>query len=933
MAATKPDNAPPLKRRWLALDIRCQGLAWVCGLAAVTNVGFFLFYPPVKPSPDEVEYRTLGVSLAERGELRLPTGEVAKRMPLYPVMIAGLYRWLQPDLWPSGVLSAQTLLSWGAVVLIALTAARLAGPRAGWLAGTVAAFYSPFRLLQVSFLTETLLIFMLLLALYLYITYGIPRPARPAAVSHQPSAAGTDTGAGGHSALIAHHLSLIAHPSSRITHYSALLSVSALLGLAVLTRANALLFLVPFAIDAGLRFGSARRRAARCALILLPALACTGGWAWRNHQLLGAYTLSTSGGLNFHLGNNVNYASNPGLDADTDYGAFDRLRGAGLGEIEADRRLFSDGRSFIVEHPGLTIANALRKTGVWLSPLVRQHGPLTPVLALGMILLAARRARRRGELDLTRRRVFDVLVAAFVTLAIVLAAALWATMLPYTTPLYVVPLGLLSLAVMRTVPRVRGLFIGLLASQWFVAAAFIPLARLRWTVDSILIIAIGAAVSRLCHWLAPPAAGPRACGLGRRVPPTGETRPISDCDSRLGASLSRTIRQTASRGQAFLRFTAPHGLKAVARRTSGMAAALSGHAVSESMAVQSHGHATALTVAALIGLPTASWDGVLGARARAVGHHPRRTRQIALGHRPDERARVRLAELLEDRRELRPVVLGEQPHGQQLHHGRRLAADAAGGGIGHAGIQRRPTDRHRRPRPHVPVLVLQERRHRRADRVRWQVARLRFRLAPLGIGAQGAEQVRRAGPFNGIRRTCPLHQRRDRLRRRVHAAPHHLDRPGGDGAEAGNQLVILEHRVPHRRQLDLRRLRHRADEVLTDGADVNRHDLLDRLAGHQHRPRVHQHLEVVVEARRLLVLVARLAFRLVSRQLLTAIQRPHAGAHRYQRARHETLAEADDERPGILRAEDHVDRPDGGRLLVREARRELQEITRPLVVL
>jgi Ca2+/Na+ antiporter len=534
MAATKPDNAPPLKRRWPALDIRCQWLAWVCGLAAVTNVGFFLLYPPVKPSPDEIEYRSLGVSLAERGELRLPTGEVAKRMPLYPVMIAGLYRWLQPDLRPSGVLSAQTLLSWGAAVLIALTAARLAGPRAGWLAGTVAAFYSPFRLLQVLFLTETLLIFLLLLALYLYITYGIPHPENAETQKHRnaetPKTENRKPGKVEPPPLF----SVVGVSAfRRFQDYFALLVVSLLLGLAVLTRANALLFLVPFALDAALRSGSVARRAMRCALILLPALACTGDWVWRNHQLLGAYTLSTGGGLNFYLGHNPNYARTPGLGADTDYGAFDRLRGAGLGEVEADRRLFADGWSFIVDHPGLTIANALRKTGVWLSPLVRQHGPLTPVLALGMILLAARRARRRGELDLTRRRVFDALVAAFVVLAVVLAAALWATMLPYTTPLYVVPLGLLSLAVMRTVPRVRGLFIGLLASQWFVAAAFIPLARLRWTVDPILIIAIGAAVSRLCHWLAPPAAGPRACGLGRRVPPTGETRPISDCDSRL----------------------------------------------------------------------------------------------------------------------------------------------------------------------------------------------------------------------------------------------------------------------------------------------------------------------------------------------------------------------------------------------------------------
>jgi hypothetical protein len=50
---------------------------------------------------------------------------------------------------------------------------------------------------------------------------------------------------------------------------------------------------------------------------------------------------------------------------------------------------------------------------------------------------------------------------------------------------------------LRTRPGIRGLMIGLFACQWAVAVAFIPLSRIRWVVDPVLIVAVGVGFSHL----------------------------------------------------------------------------------------------------------------------------------------------------------------------------------------------------------------------------------------------------------------------------------------------------------------------------------------------------------------------------------------------------------------------------------------------------
>ncbi|MFQ5495856.1 MAG: hypothetical protein ACE5EX_10800, partial [Phycisphaerae bacterium] len=286
--------------------------------------------------------------------------------------------------------------------------------------------------------------------------------------------------------------------------------VSLLLGLAILTRPNALLLLIPFAVHAAVR-SRPGCRAARAVLLLVPALCCAGVWGLRNQQRLGTFTLATVGGLNWYLGHNPDYAANPGLDR-ADYAAANRLRARHpeMNEAEIDRLLFQTGVDFIRRHPWQTIVDCFRKVGVWFTPRVPAYGPTVPLIAACALAAAGWREWRAGRMCARRLALQRAALAAILALA-----GLWMFQiiafrrgrldiapLPFTTPLYVLSMGIPALLFLRTQFAVRGLFVGLIASQLCVAVAFIPLSRLRWSIDPLLIIALAVGVDRLCHWLA-----------------------------------------------------------------------------------------------------------------------------------------------------------------------------------------------------------------------------------------------------------------------------------------------------------------------------------------------------------------------------------------------------------------------------------------------
>lgn len=418
-------------------------------------------------SPDEQEYLYLAVNLAETGELRLPDGVAAKRMPLYPFLLSLVYRTQPPALWHNGALFLQALLAACTTVMIAAIAYRVADARAGLLAGVTAALYAPFLYMQILFLTETLSMFLLVAAALVYIEFAL-RGGSPRA------------------------------------QFVGLTAVSVLLGLAILARPNALLLLIPFAADAVLRGGAGRVRVARAALVLIPSLACAVGWAWRNDRTVGRFTLSTSGGLNFYLGHNASYARRPGMDH-VAYDAFDRLRmERGLSEAEADRALFSEGLANVRERPVQTLLNAVKKVRVWFRPTTKSFGPTLLVLVSVAIVSAGVARRRQAPLDRPRNNLWLASLGVLSLSVLASAAVMLEEYAPWTSARYVVALGVPALLFMRTSLRVRGFFLGIVGSQLLAAVAFVPLSRLRWTIDWVFIVAIAVVVSNVCAWLTAP---------------------------------------------------------------------------------------------------------------------------------------------------------------------------------------------------------------------------------------------------------------------------------------------------------------------------------------------------------------------------------------------------------------------------------------------
>jgi 4-amino-4-deoxy-L-arabinose transferase-like glycosyltransferase len=455
-----PDaNRSSRGHRWLIV---------VAVFAAATHGAAFFLSPP-QPSPDAEEYIALGKSLATTGALVLPTGEKAKRMPLYPVLIAGVYGLVGEEHFETGALVVQCLLAVASTAAIALTAHRLGGALAGVIAGLLTALYAPFIYLQSLCLTETLMVFLLSASVLVY----VGQVARPQGIST-----------------------------------ASLAAVSALLALAALTRANTVVLLVPFIVDAAARGRAWPTRLCNCAVLLLPTMVVLGAWAFRNEREVGAFTLSTSGGLNFYLGHNPKYAQDPGL-ARADYAAFDRLRrDAGNGEVEADRKLFDEGTRFAAENPAITAVNLLRKLRVYHAAATTDSAPSVFLICLAAVVFAGHRLAHGKIGDPLRRAAYLAALAGLVTTALIWIDAFLHTYRPWADSAHLVPLGLCALVLLRSQPRVRGLLIGLYVAEMLIALVFIPLARLRWTVDGLLIIALAVGMSNLCNWLA----GGRATG-------------------------------------------------------------------------------------------------------------------------------------------------------------------------------------------------------------------------------------------------------------------------------------------------------------------------------------------------------------------------------------------------------------------------------------
>ncbi len=411
-------------------------------------------------SPDEQEYVALAQSLVDDGRLVLPSGDAAKRMPLYPALLAGFYATQEAEFWRGSAQTGQAVLAMLTTLGVAAIAARLGGARAGLIAGIVAAIYAPFLHVQGQFLSESLALFLLVAAIRVYLG-GVGAGATRADVAVSPWL------------------------------------TSILLGLLILTRANAALFVVPFAAHAALRGPGGTPRLLRAAALVLPAGLMTAAWMVRNQLVIGAFSLSSIGGLNFYLGHNPGYTAQPDLAA-ADYGRFDALRAAGMGERDADQQLYREGFDYIRNHPGDTIANLWHKTAVWLTPTTQSFGPSLVVLLAAAMVVTCRRAPRSSM----PWRLHVPAIVALVAAVALYGAWLWRHELP---PLvgasYLLWIGIPSLILVRMPDGLKWLLIGIVLCQYAVALAFIPLSRLRWSIDVVFIIAAAVGCAQLCDYL------------------------------------------------------------------------------------------------------------------------------------------------------------------------------------------------------------------------------------------------------------------------------------------------------------------------------------------------------------------------------------------------------------------------------------------------
>ena len=438
-------------------------------------VGFLA--PDHELTPDETEYLALAEALAKGGDFLLPSGDRAKRMPLYPWLIAQMRGDQEVSTWKSSIDLLQSGLAALATIGFALAAAALGGTRAGLLAGLIAALYAPFAFLQTQYLTETLTVALFAAALAIYLWFGV-----------------VDRGAARR-------------------RYAAYMCVSILLGLATLARANMAVMLIPFALDVLLRQRGSARVGGLVAL-MLPATLMLGSWANRNQQAVGKFTLSTIGGLNFYLGNNSDYAADAGV-ATADYQRFDRLRAKGMSELEADAALYAEGWSFIRQHSGTAFTNLGRKIVTFFYPTTQRFSPLLIFLVVALPAYALWLNRKQPPVG---EPVLPDWIGPVVYLALAATTAGLAYWMfdhyrspaqadgvglppPYISPHYLLPVGLMALLLAKFPYRSRGVLIGLLLVQLAVALVFIPLSRIRWTVDGVLIVALAVAVAQLCEFL------------------------------------------------------------------------------------------------------------------------------------------------------------------------------------------------------------------------------------------------------------------------------------------------------------------------------------------------------------------------------------------------------------------------------------------------
>ncbi len=328
--------------------------------AAVVLQGTFGFFKYDEPAGDALEYQALAVAVLDHHTFALDAGgpaapgtPTARRMPLYPFFVALLYAATGNDETSYLVVApVQSLLMVCAIALLMAVARRFFGDGPALIAGVLAVLYQPYLFyLPTQMISETLYLTLLLLAVYLLTRRSVHR-------------------------------------------LTSLMGGFGVLGAVILTRANAV-FLVPVALGWAWQTlsGVGGRWKKMLLLLVCLSLPLVPWWA-RNAITFDRFIpFSTNGGLNFYLGHNEGYRRSPDLSEGVDYAIFDRLVRGGYSEIEADRELYTRGLSYARSRPAETCANLLRKAVVVFSVTTLQTWNIACLILVVVGIRAARSSR------------------------------------------------------------------------------------------------------------------------------------------------------------------------------------------------------------------------------------------------------------------------------------------------------------------------------------------------------------------------------------------------------------------------------------------------------------------------------------------------------------------------------------------------------------
>jgi hypothetical protein len=266
---------------------------------------------------DEPDYHRIAAGIASGKGFLSPGGEpTARRPPLYPILLAGLYSVTGPD--PDAARAANVALGCVIVLLVYSLGAKLFSKTVGLVAAALVAVNPSLIYLSALIMTENLYVVLLLLLL----------------------------------------LSLAADYRASPGTTGRWIAGGALAGLSYLTRPTSLLLaLAVAAAPLVLGRGGFGKRLAKSALFLVVAALVVVPWGARNHARLGAWVFSTThGGITFYESNNRLVYDVPAFHGTVvgsrkDLPGWDAL--APLGELEFDRAAWKMGKDFVRENVDL----------------------------------------------------------------------------------------------------------------------------------------------------------------------------------------------------------------------------------------------------------------------------------------------------------------------------------------------------------------------------------------------------------------------------------------------------------------------------------------------------------------------------------------------------------------------------------------------------